>query len=139
MDTDAARAITATETRRSWRLWFAVLGSPLAWFGHLIVNYSFEEWFACSPSAEQQGQILGFSVRTVVLVFNSAMVVVAAASGLAAVSCWRQLRQAGGGDEGLNRARWMALAAIIEAVLFVPIILLGYVSPFLLRICEIAP
>jgi hypothetical protein len=140
MDTDAARAITATETTRSWRLWFAVLGSPLAWFGHLIVNYSLEEWFACSPSADHhQGQILGFSVRTVALTFNSAMVVVAAASGLAAFSCWRRLRLAGAGDEGLARARWMAVAGIVEAVLFLPIIFLGFVPPLLLHVCEIAP
>jgi hypothetical protein len=139
MDTDAARTITATETKRSWRLWFAVLGSPLAWFGHLVVNYSLEEWFACSPSAEHQGQILGFPALSVALVFNSAMVVVAAASGLAALSCWRRLRLAGTGDERLDRARWMAMAAIVEAVLFLPIILLGFVPPLLLHACEIAP
>ena len=139
MDTDAARTITAAETTRSWSLWFAVLGSPLAWFGHLVVNYSLEEWFACSPSAEHQGEILGLSVRTVALLFNSAMVVGAAASGLVAFSCWRRLRLAGGGDERLDRARWMAFAAIVEAVLFVPIILLGFVPPLLLHICEVAP
>ena len=139
MDTDAARTITATETTRSWSLWFAVLGSPLAWFGHLIVNYSLEEWFACSPSAEHQGQILGVSLHTVGLMFNSAMVAVAAASGLAAFSCWGRLRRAGAGDERLDRARWMAAAGIVEAVLFLPIVLLGFVPPLLLHVCEVAP
>jgi hypothetical protein len=139
MDTDAPRAITATETKGSWRLWLAVLGSPLAWAGHLVVNYSLEEWFACSASAAQPGEILGFPLRTVALMVNSAMAVVAATSGLVAFSCWRQLRLEGGGDEQLDRARWMAFAGIIEAVLFLPIILLGFVPPLLLRPCEIAP
>ena len=139
MDTEAPRTITAAETKGSWKLWFAVLGSPLAWAGGLVVNYSLEELFACSPSAEQPGEILGFPVRTVALMVTSAMAVVAAASGLAAFSCWRRLRLADAGDERLDRARWMAFAGIVEVVLFLPAILLGFVPPLLLSPCEIAP
>ena len=140
MDTDASEMITAAETKGSWRLWFAVLGSPLTWAASLGVNYSLAEVFACSPSAQHRGEILGFSVHTVATVVTSATGFVAAASGLVAFSCWRRLRQADtGGDERLDRARWMAFAGVVEVVLFLPAILLGYIPPFLLHACEVSP
>jgi di/tricarboxylate transporter len=139
MDTDASETITAAETKGSWRLWFAVLGSPLAWSAALVVNYSLGEVFACSPAARPRGEILGFSVHTVATVVTSAMGLVAAASGLVAFSCWRRLRQAGTGDERLDRARWMAFAGVVEVVLFLPAILLGYIPPFLIHACEVTP
>lgn len=135
---DEAREITRTETRGSWLLWFAVLGSPLAWATHLVVSYSLEEWFACSPSAGEPGEILGFSVRTMAVVVNSALAVIAAASLASGLACRRRLPPATG-DERLDRARWMALAAVVEGVLFLPAILLGLVPPAVLGVCETAP
>jgi hypothetical protein len=76
------RDITRQESRGSTALWFAVLGSPLAWGGHLLLNYSLEEWFACSPSATDRGEILGFTVDQVSWTLNSVMVLTAAAAGL---------------------------------------------------------
>jgi hypothetical protein len=140
MDTDATEMITAEETKGSWRLWFAVLGSPVAWSAALALNYSLGEVFACSPSARHRGEILGFSVHTVATVITSATGLVAAASGLVAFTCWRRLRkQADTGDERLDRARWMAFAGVVEAALFLPAILLGFVPPFLIHACEVTP
>ena len=133
-----ARQITRTETRGSWLLWFAVLGSPLAWATHLVVSYSLEEWFACSPSAGEPGEILGFSVRTVAIAVNAVLAVVAAAAFVSALACRRRL-PAASGDERLDRARWMALAAIVEGALFAPAILLGLVPPVMLGVCETVP
>lgn len=137
----ASREITADETRRSLALWFGVLGSPLAWAAHLVVNYSLEEWFACSPSATDRGEVLGFGVDTVSIAFNSAMLAVAAASGLVAYSCWRRLRSQGddhppGDEDRAPRARWMAFVGWVEGILFVAIILLGYLPPLTLGTCE---
>ena len=141
MGVDAARAITRAETRQSWALWFCVLGSPLAWAGHLVMSYSLEEWFACSPSAGRPGEILGFGVDTVAVVVNLATAAVAAASGLFAFTCRQRLSRPGAGDGGerLDRARWMAFAGIVEGVLFLGIILFGFVPPFMLGVCETAP
>ncbi|MDQ3946718.1 MAG: hypothetical protein M3357_16510 [Actinomycetota bacterium] len=141
MGVEAARAITRNETTGSWALWFAVLGSPLAWVGHLVVNYSREEWFACSPSATAQGEVLGFGVDTVALAVNAAMALMAAASGLVALRCRRRLATSGnpGGDERIDRARWMALTGIVEGALFLGIILFGFVPPFVLGVCETIP
>ncbi len=140
MSVDAARAVTRSETRGSWALWFAVLGSPLAWAGHLVVSYSLEEWFACSPSAGRPGEILGIGVDTVAVVVNVAMAVVAAASGMVALGCRRRLgRVPVGSDERFDRARWMAFAGIVEGVLFLGIILLGFVPPLVLGVCEYSP
>ena len=144
---EAGEEISKEERRGSVALWFGVLGSPLAWVGHLGVNYSLEEWFACSESAHHKGEILGVGVKTVSLVFNSAMVAVAVLSGLVALSCWRKLKAQGGdengddqnGDDRTERARWMAFAGIVEAALFLGIILLGYLPNLMLDVCETTP
>ncbi len=139
---EAAEEISKDERRRSVALWFGVLGSPLAWIGHLGVNYSLEEWFACSESAHDKGEILGVGVKTISVVFNSAMLAVAVASGLVALSCWRKLQARAddeNGDDQLERARWMAFAGSVEAALFVGIILLGYLPSLMLDVCETTP
>ena len=96
---------------------FGVLGSPLAWGGHLVGNYSLEEWFACSESAKVQGEILGLGVHTVSVLLNTAMLTVAVASGLVAQACWRKPRGQDG-DERMERAQWMAFAGIVQGALF---------------------
>jgi hypothetical protein len=139
--------ISKDEGRRSLKLWFAVLGSPLAWAGHLGINYSIEEWLTCSRSAKEQGEFLGLSTDALVLLVNTAMLAVAALSGLAAVSCWKSLRAAAGNDEGgeeggdesTERARWMAFAGMVEGALFVGIILLGYLPTLIIGTCETSP
>lgn len=138
MSIEEARRITREETRGSLALWFGVLAAPLAWAGHLGVNYALEEWFACSPSAQDPGRILGLSVDTFSLAFNSLMALTALAAVLVALGCWRRLRSADG-DERLQRARWMAFAGAVESTLFLAIILLGYAPPLMLGICETAP
>jgi hypothetical protein len=127
-------AVQTHDGRASRALWFGVLGSPLAWGGHLLFNYLLEEWFACSPSATEPGHVLGFTVDTVSVVINTAMVVVATAAGLTALSCWRRLRAATDGDTH-DRAVWMSVCGIIEATLFVPMILAGYAPPLILDTC----
>ena len=136
---EASEAVSKEEGRGSRSLWFAVLGSPLAWGGHLLGNYSLEEWFACAPANEHQGEIMGFGVGAVSLLLNTVMLAIAAASGLVAYSCWKKLK--GREDEGdeVERARWMAFAGIVEAGLFVGIILLGYLPALTLGICETSP
>jgi hypothetical protein len=114
--------------------WFAVLGSPLAWGGHLGLNYLLEEWFACSPSASEHGRVLGFPLDSVSLMLNTVMVAVATAAGLSAFVYWRKLRAASNGDSD-ERALWLATCGMIEAALFVPMILAGYAPPLILDTC----
>jgi hypothetical protein len=132
------RDITRRESRGSRALWFGVLGSPVAWLGHLLLNYSLEEWFACSPATTDQGEILGFSVDAVSWTLNSLMVLAAAAAGLTALASWRRLRRASDGDV-LERERWMAFAGMVEGVIFVGAILLGFLPPLLLDTCATSP
>jgi hypothetical protein len=132
------RDITRQESRGSTALWFAVLGSPLAWGGHLLLNYSLEEWFACSPSATDRGEILGFTVDQVSWTLNSVMALTAAAAGLTALASWRKLKRASDGDS-LERSQWMAFAGIVEGAIFVGAILLGYLPPLLLDTCAVSP
>jgi hypothetical protein len=132
------RDITRRESHGSRALWFGVLGSPVAWLGHLLLNYSLEEWFACSPATTDRGEILGFSVDAVSWTLNSLMVLTAAAAGLTALASWRRLRRASDGDV-LERERWMAFAGVVEGVIFVGAILLGFLPPLLLDTCATSP
>jgi hypothetical protein len=133
-----ARDITRREGRGSLALWFGVLGSPLAWLGHLGLNYSLEEWFACSPATTDRGEILGFSVDHVSWTLNSLMALTAAAAGVTALASWRRLARASDGDV-LERERWMAFAGMVEGVIFLGAILLGYLPPLLLDTCATSP
>ncbi len=135
---ERSEEVSKEEARGSARLWFAVLGSPLAWAGHLVANYSLEEWFACSVSAHHEGEILGVAVNTVSVLINTLMLAIAVASGLMAVQCRRQLKARSDGDQ-LERARWMAFAGMVEGALFVGIILLGYLPALTLGACETTP
>ncbi|HKA83033.1 MAG TPA: hypothetical protein VKD21_04185 [Acidimicrobiales bacterium] len=132
------RDITWRESRGSAALWFGVLGSPVAWLGHLLLNYSLEEWFACSPATTDKGEILGFTVNQVSWTLNSLMALTAAGAGLTALASWRRLRRATNGDV-LDRERWMAFAGMVEGVIFVGAILLGYLPPLLLDTCATSP
>ncbi|HZA77667.1 MAG TPA: hypothetical protein VE623_14890 [Acidimicrobiales bacterium] len=133
-----AALITRQESRGSGALWFAVLGSPVAWLGSLGLNYPLEEVFACSPATTDRGEILGFGVDTVSWTLNSLMALIAAAAGLTALASWRRLRRASDGDR-LERSQWMAFAGMVEGAIFLAAIVLGYVPPLLLDTCTTSP
>lgn len=133
-----AERITRAESVGSWRLWFGLLAAPIAWTLELIVNYSLEEWFACAPSTQARGEVLGLGVDTVALVVTSALAGIALAGLLVSLGCRRALRTSGEGDVD-QRARWMALAGIFNSVLYLVIILVSYGPPALLDVCRTSP
>jgi hypothetical protein len=133
-----AALITRQESRGAAALWFAVLGSPIAWLGHLGISYVLEDVFACAPATTDRGEILGFSADEVSWTLNSLMLLIAAAAGLTALASWRRLRQASDGDR-LERSQWMAFAGMVEGAIFLAAIALGYLPPLLLDTCTTSP
>jgi hypothetical protein len=69
---------------------------------------------------------------------NSLMALTAAAAGVTALASWRRLQRASNGDV-LERERWMAFAGMVEGVIFLGAILLGYLPPLLLDTCATSP
>ena len=162
-----AREITRAEARGSALLWFGVLGGPVAWAMQLVLTYSLEEWFACSPATTDRGEILGLGVTTVALLITTILTAVAVASGLVSLGCYRKLRDNGGertrsategganstlgeresqfhtwrshATEVRSRARWMAIAGMMNSVLYVIIILASFGPPIVLGVCEVSP
>jgi hypothetical protein len=118
-------------------LWFGVLGGPVAWTTQLIVNYSLEEWFACAPSTTAPGEVLGLEVPTAALIVSAALTAIAVAAGIVSVRCYRDIR--GNGDEVVTRQRWMALAGIMNSVLYLIVILASFGPPLLLEVCKVSP
>lgn len=135
---DAIQEVTRRESRGSVLLWFGTLAPPAAWAVQLIVNYSLEEWFACSPSASRPGEVLGLSVGAFALIVTTALVVVSLSGLLVSIGCHRRLRAAGD-DEVHRRARWMALAGILNGILYTIIIVASYGVPALLETCRTTP
>jgi hypothetical protein len=133
----SAEEISRQESTGSRSLWFAVLGAPLAWITHLAVSYSLEEWFACASSTSDSGQVLGLDVRTMALIITAALALVALAAGFVAVSCLRKIDAAG--ENGNRRPRWMAIAGIMNSILYLLIILVGVAPPLILNVCQRSP
>jgi hypothetical protein len=132
-----AKRISRAEGLGSAGLWFGVLGGPTAWVLHMVIGYSLEEWFACSPSATTPGEIVGMDVRSVAIVITIVFGTVAAAAGLVAL---RYLRRAPRpGDEGPMRVRWMAIVGLMNSVLYLLIILGGLGPALILDVCEVSP
>jgi hypothetical protein len=132
-----AKRITRAEGLGSAGLWFGVLGGPIAWVFHMVIGYSLEEWFACSPSTTSPGEILGMDVRSIAILITIVFGAVATAAGLVAL---RYLRRAPGPrDEGSMRGRWMAVVGLMNSGLYLLIILGGFGPAFILQVCEVSP
>ena len=121
----------------SWLLWFGAVGAPAAWTVQLVLNYSLEEWFACSPSATERGEVVGLEVPTAALVTSGALSLVAIVAGLVSFSCYRKIGD--GSSDVETRAKWMALAGIMNSVLYLIVILASFGPPLLLDVCEVSP
>ena len=134
----SALEITRREGRGSALLWFGVLGAPLAWTVELVAGYSLEEWFACSPATSTPGDILGLDVRAVALGISLATVVVAVAAGLVSLRCLRRI-EPDATDRVHQRARWMAIAGIMNSTLYGLAIVTSMFAPLILRVCETTP
>jgi hypothetical protein len=134
----SAEEITRRESTGSMRLWFGVLAAPIAWVVQLLVNYSLEEWFACAPSTEAEGEILGLSVGSLALLVTTVLAAVAVVGLLVSLGCRRALAKEDA-LPGIQRARWMAVAGIFNSILYLALIVASYGPPLLLGVCETSP
>lgn len=101
--------------------WVAVLAGPLAWFAHLSFSYLLV-LHVCKADAQLGAWLLHL--------FTLGGAGVAAGGALIG---WRHWRRAHGPDDGaqaeaLQRARFMALAAIGFGLFFLAVMLLGEVA-----------
>jgi hypothetical protein len=123
--------MTATKTlvSRSWRLWFAVLAGPLLWVSQLWVNYQWEEVLACSPATTHPSLVLGIEVRTWILLVNTVTAALTLVALAVALRCYRRTRG--------EAAHWMATAGVINSILFLFLIVVGYAPAIMLRPCQV--
>ena len=122
-------AATKTLVSRSGRLWFAVLAGPVLWGVLLYVNYQWEEVLACSPATTHTGLVLGIGVRTWILGVNTVAAAITLAALAVALRCYRRTRR--------EAAHWMATAGVINSVLFLFLIVVGYAPAIMLRPCQV--
>lgn len=111
-----------------------MLGAPVAWAAQLAANYVLEEWIACAPASATPGALLGFGVETWVLSITTAMTAVGLAALAVSLRCYKRTKISDPSTGG--RARWMALAGIINSFVFLLPIGLGFATPLLLETCR---
>jgi hypothetical protein len=70
------------------------------------------------------------------LIVTGTLGAVALAGGLTALHCYRKLRAA---TETDSRAKWMAVAGIMNSILYLIVILASVAPPLLLQVCELSP
>ncbi|HEX5368014.1 MAG TPA: hypothetical protein VFY10_01225 [Dehalococcoidia bacterium] len=109
-----------------WLLWFGLLAPPIAWAGHLSIEY-FLTTLQC--------QLTTPLAKTLILAVWPVLVVIGLVAGVVAYLSWRKL-------EGLpenpavNRARFMAVAGMLLTGLFVIGLVYGTVPIFVLDHCR---
>jgi hypothetical protein len=133
---DAPEQISRSESRQSLLLWFGLLTGPGAWTIMLLVNYSLEEVISCTAAAATPGLVLGFGLKSIILILNAVLAAVTLIAGLVSFRCYRFLTRGDIKSATDERARWMAVAGIMLSILFLLIIAISSAAPFLLDVCE---
>lgn len=121
---------------RPLRLWLGMLVPPAAWMTQLFALYMLEEFISCTPGSQTPGVILGFGVRGIAVVLTLVTAGATIAAGALAVAAWRETTN-DRDDPGIGgRGRWMAVAGLMNASLFLLIILLKLAPPLMLGVCR---
>ena len=116
--------------RRNFLLWFGVFAAPLAWAGHLVAGYTFEE-MACSDGSrpwwggEHWWQV---GLTVVALAVGAAGLVAAAASVRAA--------RRGELPDPRGRAAFIAVVGVSASLYFLAIIALMGAYTIILDPCK---
>jgi hypothetical protein len=116
--------------------WFGVLGPPAAWSAQFLVSYNLADMVTCS-----RGGVRFLAVedrlKPAIALVTGLSVVVAAVAGIVAYGCWRRLRDADHTPGG--RAGWLAIAGIMSSVLFLILIVVGFLPLVFLPSCAQLP
>ena len=112
------------------RLWFGVLGAPLAWVAQFLIGYSLG-LAACGAA----GRKWGLSVDGWTLAATGAGAAVAALATASAMQVYRATRAAGSEPPGA-RIHFLSMIGLTIAPLFLAIILMGGVGAIVLDNCR---
>lgn len=126
----ADHAVQVRSFGRSLALWFGLLAPVVTWGLRLVVSYGIEE-IVCS-SGSSSFDVLGFPVRTTILVECAVFFAVSVAAGVIAWVTLRRARE----DGSSERVRWMAWSGIFSSALFSLLIFVESVPVAILPLCE---
>lgn len=106
-----------------WRVWFALLGAPLAWTLQLLINVSLGG-YACYPhdvplASPLWGNLVGIGLWVEVIAL-----LICVAAAIVSYLNWRRTKREKSGDThdllggGDGRSRFLAMAGMLVSVLF---------------------
>jgi hypothetical protein len=125
---------------RPTALWFGLFGAPAAWAVMFMVSYGMSAHF-CYPQDMPLSTSTFGGLRVVLGVVMLAAIVVAAAAAGIALKSWRATSNDAVGilqalEMREGRAHWMALGGVLVSVLFLFLILLSGVPVLLVPPCS---
>lgn len=134
---DAANSERARVRRRNTALllWIGFLVPLGAWMIQLFSLYMLEDFVSCTPGSLTPGVIFGIGVPALALSITAALGLLTIATGILSFRLWRKLGGPGAEDQ-LSAPRWMALAGVLNSILFASIILIKVAPPLILGVCE---
>ena len=130
------RLTTDPLSSRSFPLWFGVLAPPMAWGAHLVLGDLIFE-LGCSPGVRGH-TLAGLSLETWGLIQTTVAAVFIVAAGLLAAAAWRRIVATSNGT-AWNRAHALALAGMASGLIYLALILYGFLAPLFLNGCTTSP
>lgn len=132
---DSSRLPIGTQPARTWLLWLGLLVPLGAWMIQLFALYMLEDFLSCTPGSRTPGFILGIGIRPIALGITVILGLATIATGLSSLALWRKMKSPSD-DEHVSAQGWMALAGIMNSVLFALIIFIKAAPPLILGVCQ---
>ncbi len=133
-----------TETRITERgsvgtgpLWFCVLAGPIGWSIQFTADYLTDEWLSCTRGFQTPGVIWHLPTTAWIVMTNGFFVVVVLAALALSLRLFQRYR-ASDPTTG-KRAGFMAFVGIVNSIVFLLPILMGFVPAVMLRRCVPTP
>jgi hypothetical protein len=131
----AGRPPMPSQPARTWLLWLGLLVPLGAWMIQLFALYMLEDFISCTPGSRTPGFILGIGIRPIALGITLLLGLATIATGLSSLAIWRKMRSPSDNDH-ISAQGWMALAGIMNSVLFALIIFIKAAPPLILSVCQ---
>jgi hypothetical protein len=118
---------------RSFPLWFAVVGPPLAWGANLVLGDLISE-LGCSPGVRGH-RLFGLSFQAADIIQSVVAAGIILLAAILALGAWRRLRTAPDGTPW-GRAHTMALWGMASSLIFFLLVVYGLTTHLFLDSCS---
>jgi hypothetical protein len=129
--------ITTQESTGTAGLWFGILAGPIGWSIQFTADYLTGEWLSCTRGFRMRGVIFGVSTTTWIVLTNAFFVAVIVVALVTSIRRFQQLRA----DDPTTgkRAGFMAFVGIVNSIVFLVPVVMGFVPALTFSRCGVSP